>query len=442
MTKPTKLRKLKTVAFSGPAENVFRGMATLAFGNIVARVIGVASLPFLTRLYSPEEFGVLAVFTALTGILVPFITLRYVLALPLPRRDGMAINLLVLSAALMLGISIIISLVLWIGGSQLLGLLSMEVLAPYWWLLSLGLIGGGGYELLSLWATRKRAYKHIAKTTATQSLLGSLTKLIMGFLAIKPLGLMVGQVVSNSGGIVSLLVRFGSDFNRNRRFINVKRIKLVAGRYRNFPIYRLPSQFLLTFSIQSPVLFFSTIYGAEDTGQLSMALTVIALPLSILGTSVSKAYYAETAKVGIRSPDKLILITRAVTKRLFLLSIMPFLVFLLGSEYLFGVAFGEQWVVGGEYAKALSLYLVAQFITAPVMNIFNVIDKQRLFLFFNILRVIIVLLLFGLVVPFFSVDSMRSVVVYSVLMAIFYFSIYFFVMIQLNRICENGWSGE
>lgn len=437
MSTSGKIQRLKNRAFSGPAGNVFRGMATLAVGNIAARIIGIAAIPVLTRLYSPEDFGALAVFTSIISILTPIITLRYVLALPLPRRDGMAINLLVLSAALMLGMSLIVGLALWAFGPHLLGLFSMEILAPYWWLIIFGLIGGSGYEILSLWATRKRAYKHIAKTTATQSLMGNATKLILGFMAIKPLGLLIGQVISISGGIASLWLHFKKDFAKNRSFISISRIKVVAGRYRHFPIYRLPSQLLLAFSTQSPVLFFATIYGAQDTGQLSMALTVIALPLSILGNSVSQAYYAETAKIGLRNPGSLIEVTRIVTRKLFLISLVPFLTLALGGKYLFTIIFGSPWITSGEFASILSVYLVAQFVTAPVMNIFNIMNKQAVFLFINMFRAALMLLIFLVAVPLLSTTSTEIISIFSICMTFFYAGIYFFVIYQLKNLQRN-----
>src|SRR5690606_12731715 len=81
------------------ASAVFKGMITLALGSGGARLIGLAAIPLLSRLYSPEDFGLLAVFSSMVLILAPLVSLRYVLALPLPRRDGTALNLLALSMA-------------------------------------------------------------------------------------------------------------------------------------------------------------------------------------------------------------------------------------------------------------------------------------------------------------------------------------------------------
>ncbi|MAO13085.1 MULTISPECIES: lipopolysaccharide biosynthesis protein [Marinobacter] len=434
MPTPNRIQRVKDRAFSGPAGNVFRGMATLAAGNIAARLIGIAAIPVLTRLYSPEDFGVLAVLTSLVAILAPIISLRFVLAIPLPRRDGVAINLLVLSTVIMLGMILIASLVFWLFGKQLLGLFSMESLAPHWWLIIFGLIGVGGYEMLSLWATRRRAYKDIAQTTAIQSLIGNLIKLMLGFLAIKPLGLLIGQVLSSGGGVISLWLRFRTDFSSNRRHISIERVLLTAARYRHFVIFRLPSQFFLAFSTQSPLLFFSAVYGAHDTGQLSMALVIIALPLSVIGHSISQAYYAEVAKIGVKDSAQLIKITRIVTRKLFLMSIVPCLILMFGGAYIFDFFFGNKWSVSGSFASLLSIYLIAQFSTSPVMNVFNIINKQGVFLLINMMRAILMVLVFVVVAPYLSLLSYETVLLYSLVMAVFYVCIYLLVISQLEKL--------
>jgi O-antigen/teichoic acid export membrane protein len=425
---------MKERLFAEPGGDVFRGMAMLAIGNIAARLIGIISLPILTRLYSPEDFGVLAVFTSLISVLAPLITFRYVLAMPLPRRDEMAINLIALCLGLMTIVSLLIGVALLLSSHELLGLFSMEQLAPYWWIIILGLIGNGLYEIMSFWATRKRAYKHISQTLATQSLLGNIVKLALGFLSIKPIGLLIGQVVLSSSGFLSLFLKFREDFSNNRKYINSERIKLLAKRYSQFPVYRLPSQLMLVFSIQSPVLFFAVIFGPLATGQLSMALTVTAIPLSILGNSVSKAYYAETAKIGVRNPELLISVTRSVTKKLFIASFIPFLVLVLGGKNIFVFVFGVNWADSGIFASLLAIYLVSQFVTAPVMHIFNVLNRQAVFLAINTLRAILMVGIFICLAPRLELSAADTLLLYSSVMAVFYLGIYMFVIRVLKTL--------
>ncbi|WP_235040399.1 lipopolysaccharide biosynthesis protein [Vreelandella profundi] len=385
-----KLKLWKNKAFSGPASVVLNGMLTLAMGSIVARIIGFASIPILTRLYSPEDFGMLAFFISVVSMLAPIVTLRYVLAVPLPRNDGIAINLMLLSVFLMFFMSLIVAFLLFLFGERLFSYFSMQMLEPYWWLIFLGLVGGSGYEILSIWATRKRAYKPIAHTTAIQSLTGNLIKLVLGFLAIKPFGLLIGQVVATSGGIVSLSIRFKEDFIRNQKHIRLSRIKLVALRYRNFPIYRLPSQFLLVFCAQAPLLFTALIYDAQTTGQLGLALMALSLPIGLLSSSMSRAYYAEISHIGKSQPGKIREITLSMLKKLFVISLLPALVLAIFGEFIFSIIFGKEWQLAGQLAELLAIYLVFQFLQVPVSRILFVFEGHILLLILNVQRAVIV----------------------------------------------------
>ncbi len=413
--------------FGGPASAVFRGMGTLALGTVVARLIGVASIPVLTRIFSPEDYGVLSIFTALVAMLVPVLTLRYGVAIPLPRQDGMAMNLMALSAALMLAMSLTISVGLWAFGPALLRLMSMEALVSYWWLVALGIVGTGSYELLSMWATRRRAYRIIAQTQVFQAAIGSLLKIGLGLLALKPLGLLLGQVVAQSGGIGSFITRFWADFRRTASMISLRRMGFVARYYRGFPAYRLPSQVLLVFSIQAPLLFTAALYDAETTGQLGLALMALALPVNLLGQAVGKAYYAEIAQLSRKAPNEIWVITKSVQKRIFMIGIPPTLVIMIFGPDLFSLAFGEIWSIAGLFAAILSVYLLLQLTSAPLIQVLNLFNKQILFLAINIIRVFLLgfVFYFALLTKLSAIGFLAS---YSVVMVLYYSGISIFIV--------------
>ena len=49
-------------------------ISRIASGQFIAQLMLLISLPFITRYYNPEEFGVFAIFSAITWILVVFST--------------------------------------------------------------------------------------------------------------------------------------------------------------------------------------------------------------------------------------------------------------------------------------------------------------------------------------------------------------------------------
>ncbi|WP_158569153.1 lipopolysaccharide biosynthesis protein [Pseudotabrizicola alkalilacus] len=408
-------------------------MATLALGSGIGRVIGIVAIPVLTRIYTPEDFGVLAVFTALVAILAPLVTLRYVLALPLPRQDGVAMNLLALSTGLMLGLSALIALSLWMGGETLLGLVSMQVLAPWWWLIALGVLGTATYEMLTLWATRRRAYKVIAQTNVTQSLAGTVVKIGLGVLSVQPLGLLLGQVVAQAGGVGRLLRGFLGEFRANWHHISPARLRKVAWKHRGFAIWRVPSQFLMVFSMQAPMFFMAALYDAQTTGQFGLAMMALSMPVAILGQSAGKALYGEASQIFKEEPARVVKMAGEVQVRLLAVALVPAaLLFFFGSD-LFYFAFGPEWRLAGQFTSLISFAIVFQFSSAPLIQLMNLLKNQSVFLLINILRSA------GLAIVFMAgawleLDAMTVVAWYSAFTTIFYLGISAFIMYEFYRL--------
>lgn len=394
-------------------------MAILASGAGISRIIGLLSIPVISRIYSPEHMGVLAVFTALVALLVPIGTLRYSVALPLPRSDRLAVNLSVLCMLLLGVMSLVITAILILFAKLILNLLNMQVLLPYWWLLIIAVIGTGFYEILSQWATREKAFKPLSKTQIWQSLIGAIIKVGLGLAGLKPLGLLIGQIVMQAGGILGLSLIFFKKFRVNLRYVTRKRIVFLLKRYADLPKYRLPSQFLLVFSAQSPLLFSAWLFDAETTGQLGLALMALALPITLFGQTTGQAYYAEIAKIGKNNPRKIYQITKKVTAKLFIFSIIPFFILLFFGPLLFEFLFGSKWQEAGIFARILSIYLIAQFISAPIINVFTVFDKEKTLLSINLRRFILIIAIF-IFSRLLNSTAIESIGLYSIILTIHY----------------------
>ncbi len=225
-------------------------MATLALGSGLAKIVALLSIQVLTRIYSPEHFGILSVFTALLLILTPLVTLRYELAVPLPSKDGTAVTLMAVSMGLLLSMTALIGLVLWLAGPPLLALASMEVLTPYRGLLITALFLAGLYEVLLIWAVRRRAYPCIARTQLQQSIAGAAAKIALGVAGLMPIGLLLGQVLGAGAGLTTLIRTFRADMQRNWRHVTFRRALLVAPLPQ---LSALPTPFAIASDVLQPI---------------------------------------------------------------------------------------------------------------------------------------------------------------------------------------------
>lgn len=432
-----KIKSLINRQLQGESGGVFRGMITLAMGAGLARIVGIASIPILTRLYSPDDYGVLAVYTSIVTVLVPILTFRYVTAIPLPKTDAMAFNLFVLCAKLIVLGTVLIALTLGLFGHTVLGWFSMEELAPYWWLIVIGVMGTASYELLSMWATRKKDYKVIAKTQFSQSLLGNLIKIGLGILAVKPLGLVFGQIVAQSGGIGSYIKNAIKDFRALRLGLINKKQWLLASYYQDFPKYRLPSQILMLLSVQAPVLMMAALHGKAETGQLGLAIMALSLPVSLVGGAMGRAYYAEVAAIGKSDFKKIWRLTVTVQKNLFAVGLPAAVLLMLLAEPAFAFFFGGEWVKAGLYASYFSIFTLLQFTSNPLVQVLNVVGSQFVFLMINVVRSVGYVFVY-FIAQDFSLASNEFVILLASYLTVYYLIMTFLILLMVKQAAQGA----
>jgi O-antigen/teichoic acid export membrane protein len=426
----TKLKaKFATKTANG---SIMRNMMILASGTAMAQVFSFATMPVITRIYSPSDFGVLAIFVAIVSLLVPFATFRYSIAIPLPRRSQTAINLLALSMSVSFIVAIFLSVVLFFGADYIFDFFSVSILSAYWWLLPLALLGAGIYETLMSWSIREKQFKIIAKTKMTQSIASSIIKIVLGLLAFKPFGLLLGHTVAQVAGIGSIVSQSKDTFAQNKRYINLSRILFLAKRYSNFPKYQIASRFLLAFASHTPLMFVAFMYDSDATGQLALAFMVLGIPITLIGSSMGQAYYGEITKIGKKNVIQIKEITYSLTKKLFILSIVPFLILALFGELLFSFIFGNNWAEAGIFSSMLAVYLVAQFMSAPIINLFNLYEKQEKLFLFNLQRIILIVVIFT-TAYIINLEINEVILIFSIAISIHYS----LIVIYLLRIFKD-----
>ena len=407
--------------------DVFKNMLILATGVGGAQLIGFALAPILTRIYAPEDFGALSVFMAATGLLLPFGTLRYSVSLPLPKQDGIAINLFVLSIMILLITTCILTFSLFLYTDTIFDMFFINSLLPYWWLMPVALFWSGLHEILDSWSIRQKNFKIISRTNIFQVLISGLVKIGLGVAEMKSLGLLIGTVFSNIFATALLAAGNIKSIKINIKYIRTKRMKFLLNRYAEYPKYRLPSQFILTLSKQAPLLFLAAFFGTGVVGYFGLSMMVIGIPLALFGNTTGQAYYAEVAKIGRKDPGVIYELSKDVIKRLFLFSIVPFFLLLFGAPWLFSIVFGDNWYEAGVYTRIMSFYMLAAFVSTPLANALNVFEEQLVFLKLNILRLIILMVLF-FISWMIDLGATETIIFYSGMMSLYYMYLSHFIL--------------
>src|SRR4051812_24674759 len=95
-----------------------RGVGAIAAGTAGGQLLVLASAPILSRQYQPAAFGALAVFLATALILTSIGSLRYEIAIPLPREDRVAADLVVICAVLLVGGALVVAALVFVWGDD------------------------------------------------------------------------------------------------------------------------------------------------------------------------------------------------------------------------------------------------------------------------------------------------------------------------------------
>ena len=400
--------------------NLYKNIVILASGAMVGRLIGFVSIPFVTRIYSPEDMGVLTVFLSIITVIGSFTTLRYTVTIPLPRTHGYSLNASILCLILLSIISIAVFIVLYFFSDNLFNFLNITILNDYWYLLPLSVFIIGCSEILTVWAVRYKQFSLISKSSVFQSALGSISKIGLGLISANHLSLIISLILLQMSSVLLLLRFFLKGLSWKKT--SIKKIIFIAQYYSDVPKYRLPAQILLNLSSNLPILFFTSFYGTYTAGQIGLALMVLNLPIALIGKTIGQAFYGEIASIGRKNAFQIQKISRGLFKKLICVSFIPFLTLLTFGETLFKITFGPEWVDAGLYASIMSIYIVVNLISAPLVNVLNIFAKNSFYLWINIFRISLLSVVLG-ASKLYELDIVNTLIAYSVSLSVCYLTI-------------------
>jgi lipopolysaccharide exporter len=350
-----------------------RSVVTLASGTAMAQLLLALAMPVLTRLYTPTDYGTLAVYSSTLTVLLVVASLRYEVAIPLPEDEPAAASLLVLTLALLAGMGTILSVAIWLGGDAFATAVRVPALRPYLWLVPVGFLGAGLYQTLSYWAIRRSAFGRIARTKLSQGVGQVGSQVALGLAHAGAPGLLIGDVIGRvaGGGGLALLAW------RDHPGALVTRASLVAAarRYRRFPLLTTWSGLFNIGSLQLPSILFSASFGAAAAGLYALSYKMLVLPTMLVGQAVGQVFLSRAATVA-REPERLRQLTERIALVLFACGLPVFAAIGLSGPRLFAIVMGRQWEQAGRYAQVLAPWFVVWLVSNPLSGLLSVREWQ------------------------------------------------------------------
>ncbi len=350
-----------------------RHVVTLASGTAVGQVLLVLALPVLTRLYSPADYGALAVYSATLTVLLVLASLRFEQAIPLPEDDRLAGSLLALSLLSLTLVTLLSGVLVALAGDSLVQRAKVPALRPYLWLLPIGLAGAGAFQALSYWAIRRRAFGRIARAKVSQGIGQVAAQIGLGAIGVGAPGLLVGDVIGRvaGGGGVTLQAL------RDRAFADVTRASLIeaAARYRRFPLLLTWSGLLNVGSLQLPSILFAAGFGAAAAGLYALSYKMLVLPTMLVAQAVGQVFLSRAAALAAE-PARLRALSERTALALFAGGLPVFCAVAIAGPRLFALVMGPQWEQAGRYAQVLAPWFALWLVSNPLSGLLNVREWQ------------------------------------------------------------------
>ncbi len=374
-----------------PKSEFSRNVLTLMTGATIAQAIPIVISPILTRIYTPEDFGVFALYMAITSIMAVVATGRYELAIMLPKKDKDAINIVALSIIIAFFVSFISLIIVFIFNTQITNLLGNPEISNWLYFIPITVLFTGIYQSINYWSNRKKQYRRLATNRVIQSGTTTTTNLGMGFNGFESSGLILGRVLGQ--GVATAILGKLIWKEDSYKLKEVKKLKIFSlmKRYKKLPIYNLPNALIDGFRLSGISILIAKFFTTATLGQFSLAWQMAQTPISLIGGSLSQVFFQKV------SSSKKSDLHRIVIKFILQASIVAAPIFLL--IYLFAVdififVFGENWKLAGEAASVMTPWLFLNFLTSPLSILFITLNKQDILLIFAILYMIIPLSIF------------------------------------------------
>lgn len=408
-----------------------RGVAVLAGGTAIGQAMMVLASPLLSRLYTPQDFGIFALFTSFLGIMGTMATLKYDMAIPLPKNDETAVSLVMLSLGVVIFESILLLFGIPLSGEFICQATNTTLLLPYLFLLPIGLLGIGCYDIFSHWSIREKRYTIISRTKIVQSLGNVLAQTLFGLLALGPIGLMIGYIIGQTSGVASLGMHFFKRYKKNSIKISGSRLLRTASRYQKFPIFMSGSALLNQAGFQAPCLLLASLYSLEAAGWFFLTQKVLSAPVQLIGKSVSQVFMGEAAQMITENPRRMLRLFRRLSLKLFLIGMPACVVLSIWGKFLFTAAFGGQWVMSGVFVQVMSPFILAKF-AGDSISVLPMLQRQELLIVWNLLRLF--LILSGLsVAVMLGFSEVAAVVFFSMAMVVCYVVKYILVVSAIKK---------
>ncbi|HEY4301532.1 MAG TPA: hypothetical protein VGM73_11700 [Candidatus Didemnitutus sp.] len=334
--------------------SLLRRASQVAVGTVVGQGLVLLATPILARLYSPAEFGSLALLTTVCNIATAVACLRYDLAIPsAPTPDSSGLLRVAIGIA---GATAILTALVLLAAGHLLGRIGLGM-EDHPVLTGICVFLVGTYQATNAWLLARGRFGGVAWLRMAQG---------GGFcvLALFPsVGLLWSLALSYGGGLLGLRGLF-----HHRRSEAEAGWRETAIRYRDFPLLSLPGAVLDVCGYSVCVWVVAAAYGSGAAGNFSQVLRLTGAPLMLISLSVGQILLKQTADLAAHGAALRHLIHRILGFMAILATLGLLALWLVGPP-LFSRLLGAGWNVDRRLIVSVGVAVFARACVSPLSTV-------------------------------------------------------------------------
>jgi O-antigen/teichoic acid export membrane protein len=395
----------------------YKNILTVAGGVLFSQLLTILISPFLTRVFSVESFGLIALFLAVTNILTVVSTLRLENAVFLPNSVDKAKSIFNITFSIGLIFFLITSTAISIY-SEFYVVRLFEGENNFWisWLPTIVLLNGL-FFLFRNWLQREKKYQKTTVGAIYKSISLNSFLVIGAFFSNSPKIFLFGNIFAQ---FVETTFLFFEIRRLNRCQFEVPKkteITKTLREYRVFPTINLPSELLNVYTNQNPIILLAYFFNSSVVGWFSLTQRVIGIPVKLISSSTLEVYRQKASEEfnQIGTCDRTF---KETAQFLFATALVPTAIVAIFSPILFEFVFGKDWLSAGYYGRYLSILFLFRFVSSPLGFTLIITGKHKWNLYWQASLLIVTSV--GITIGFFFKSADLSVLLFSIGYSIMY----------------------
>ena len=355
-------------------------------GTALGQICAIIAIPIISRLYEPDEIGVLNIVKSIAGVIAIIGSLRLERAIILVDEND-RVRLFFVCIYILCIITSISAVVIWVNGEIFSDWFDLpQTILPF---IPVLILFSGLFNIFTSLSNSYLLYVSISLSLVITSFIGYFLKVFNGYIfETNYLGLLFAEIAGIFCSLLILMLGLRKKIgNWFKNLPSLEFSKKILKQEREFLKYDNLTSLLNNFSWLMPVFFLSVYFNNAIVGYYAFGFTLLRLPMNLLGKAIGNVFYKSSSMK--KNNEEIAEESLNVIQKLFFFGSLPTVLIGLFGKEIFTLFLGAEWGEVRVFSQILSFWSLVWLISSPISNLFYTLRLQKSFLIFMVVSVLL-----------------------------------------------------